>query len=70
MKQFDLVNLFELIKNDIFYFASDSKKVKWEVKKIDQDHFKNIEKYHIDSRKGDRIIKKNKKVVYLRNSEE
>lgn len=68
MKQFEQTTLFKLNFLDRFYFASDKKKVVWEYSNFEADHNGNVTEVTIESVKGERKINKDKKVIYLRNS--
>lgn len=67
MKQFEQTTLFKLELLDRFYFASDKKKVVWEYSNFECNHSGKVTEVTIESIKGQRTIKSDKKVIFLRN---
>ncbi len=69
MNKFDKVNIFELEIADRFIFASDKRKVKWQVKtKETFTGIRNRKEVTIFAGITERIIKADKRVIFLRNA--
>lgn len=71
LKQFDKTTIFKLKSGDRFYFLSDSKKTPWQVEgKVILTGIVSKTEVFIFAGNNKRTIKKDKQVVYLRNSYE